>query len=170
MRRLLLVLCCSATALSAQQAGTFIALPNWNDRTIEDVVTPFTVDASKDKVYAAVKAAYEDLNLTIDMDNRPGGVIGIQRVKGQTMFAGFRMSRLFDCGELTIAVPNADSYRLTIVFLTFVDAQDPSHTRLRVAVVASGVPSTGSRTATVSCGSKGVLEQKLVDLVQAHLK
>ena len=69
-----------------------------------------------------------------------------------------------------IGVPNADSYRLTIMFIAFVDAQDPSHTQLRVGLVASGVPSTGSRTAAVQCGSKGALEQKLVDLVQAHLK
>jgi hypothetical protein len=171
MRRLLIVLCCSVTALSAQQSRSLVSLSAWTVKfPIEDVAIPFTLAASSEKSYAALKTAYEDLNLTIDTDNPPGGIVGVQLAKAQTMFAGFRMSRLFDCGEGTNGVPNADSFRLSIVFLTLVDAQDASHTKLRIGVVASAVPSSGSRTGAVQCGSKGVLEQKLVDLASAHLK
>ena len=171
MRRLLIALFCSATTLSAQQSRAMVGLAGWNDKfPIEDVVIPFTLDAPVGKAYAAVKTAYEDLNLTIDMDNPAGGLVGVQLFRGQTNFAGFRMSRLFDCGSGTTGAQNADSYRLTIVFLTLVDKQDATHTKIRVGAVASGVPTGGGRSAGVQCGSTGILEQKLVELAGAHLK
>jgi hypothetical protein len=171
MRRLLFALCCTATTLSAQQSRAMIGLAGWNDKfPIEDVTIPFALAAPVGKAYTAVKTAYEDLNLTVDMDNASAGLVGVQLFKGQTTFAGFRMSRLFDCGAGTTGSQNADSYRLTIVFLTLVDPQDATHTKLRVGVVASGVPTGGSRSAAVQCSSTGLLEQKLVDLATMHLK
>lgn len=171
MRRLILALCCSVTTLSAQTTRSMIGLAGWKNKfPIEDVAIPFTLDAPVVKSFAAIKTAYEDLNLTVDMSDPVNGLVGVQLVKGQTTFAGFRMSRLFDCGSGTSGVPNADSYRLTIVFLTLLDAQDAAHTKLRIGVVASAVPSAGSRSDALQCSSTGVLEQKLVDLAGAHLK
>jgi hypothetical protein len=80
------------------------------------------------------------------------------------------MSRIFDCGEKSTMGPNADSYRLTIVFLALLDSLDASHTKLRVGFVASAVPSSGSRTEALQCGSTGVIEAKLVELASARLK
>jgi hypothetical protein len=171
MRRLLFVLCCTAATLSAQQSRAMIGLAGWRDKfPIEDVTLPFTLDAPKDKAFAAVKSAYEDLNLTVGVNDPAAGTIGIQRIAAQTTFAGFRMSRLFDCGTNGTGAANADTYRLNIVFLSLIDAQDASHTKLRIGVVANGVPNGGSTAQAVQCGSTGMLEQKLADLAAAHVK
>jgi len=171
MRRLLIALSCAATALSAQTSRSMVGLAAWKQTfPIESVALPFTIDAPAAKAYAAVKVAYEDLNLTIDKDDPTAGLVGIQLVKGQTAFAGFRMPRLFDCGDAAVGGPNAGTYRLSIVFLTLVDKVDDAHTKLRIGLVASAVQPAGSRTEAVRCSSTGVLEQKLVDLTNAHVK
>ncbi len=171
MRRLLLAVCCAATSLSAQESRSMVGLAAWkNTFPIETVTIPFTLDAPAVKAYAAVKEAYADLNLSIDKDDPTGGLIGIQLFKGQTSFAGFRMARLFDCGDAAVGGPNANTYRLSIVFLTLVDRVDDGHTKLRIGVVASAVQPAGTRAEAVRCASSGVLEQKLVDFANAHLK
>jgi hypothetical protein len=171
MRRLLFALCCTVSTLSAQQSRAMVGLAGWRDKfPIEDVTLPFSLDAPKDKAFAAVKSAYEDLNLTVDVTDPIAGTVGVQRIAGQTAFAGFRLSRLFDCGTNGTGAANADTYRLNIVFLTLLDAQDASHTKLRIGVVANAIPAGGSTAQAVQCGSTGVLERKLVDLAGAHLK
>jgi hypothetical protein len=171
MRRILFVLCCAATTLSAQQSRAMIGLAGWKNRfPVEDVAIPFTLDASKEKSFAALKTAYEDLNLTPDVNDAALGIVGVQLVKVSTTFAGLRMSRAFDCGAGSMGAQNADSYRLSVVFLTLVDAQDARHTKLRIGVVASGVAAGGSPSSAVQCSSTGALEAKLVELATAHLK
>jgi hypothetical protein len=171
MRRLLFAICLAAPSLVAQQSRAMIGLPGFRDKfPIEDVTVPFTLDAPLAKSYAAVKAAFADLKVPLDMDDSVGGLVGRQLSKAQNMFAGYRMSRIFDCGISPAMVPNADSYRLTISFLALLDPQDASHTRLRVGFVAGAVPVTGSRADGLQCGSTGVIEAKLVGLASTHLK
>lgn len=171
MRRLLCSLCLTATPLAAQHSRAMIGLPGFLDKfPIEDVAVPFTLDAPVTRSYTAVKAAFEDLKLPLDVDDSTGGLVGKQHTNAQVAFAGTRMSRLFDCGEKSTAGPNADSYRLTIVFLALLDPLDSAHTKLRVGFAAGAVPSSGSRSDGVQCGSKGVMEAKLADLVNKHLR
>jgi hypothetical protein len=65
---------------------------------------------------------------------------------------------------------NADSFRLTIVFLALLDPVDASHTKLRVGFVAGAEPVSGPRGNAVQCGSTGVIEAKLVELASNRLK
>lgn len=171
MRRLLLALCCAAASLPAQATRASIGLPGFVDRfPIEDVTILFTLNAPRGTSYAAVKAAFADLKIPLTVDDSSGGLVGNQRSLAQLNFAGYRMSRIFDCGEGGTVGPHADSYRLTIVVLALLDSVDASHTKLQVGVVAGATPPTGSRTDAVQCGSKGTLEAKLVELASARLK
>jgi hypothetical protein len=171
MRRLFFAVCCTAATLAAQPSRAIVGLAGWpNKFPIEDVTLSFTLDAPLAKSYAAVKAAFAELKVPIDMDNPAGGLVGVQLAKAQTKFAGYRMSRIFDCGQKSTMGPNADSYRLTIVFLALLDSLDASHTKLRVGFVASAVPSSGSRTDALQCGSTGAIEAKLAELASARLK
>src|ERR1035437_7775744 len=95
MRRLLFVVCCAATTLVAQPSRAMIGLVGWRDKfPIEDVTLPFTLDAPLAKSYAAVKAAFAELKVRIDMDDPAGGLVGVQLTKAQNTFAGYRMSRI----------------------------------------------------------------------------
>ena len=171
MRRLLLVLCCAAAPLAAQQSRALIWLPGWIQKfPIEDVTTPFTLDAPMSRSYAAVKAAFADLKVPVNVDDPVNHVVGSQQISAQVSFAGYRMSRLLDCGERTSTGPNADSFRVTIVFLALLDPVDSTHTKVRAGFAAGGIPATGTRSDGVQCGSKGVIEAKLEALASAHLK
>ena len=171
MRRLLFAVCCLASSVAAQPSRAMIALGGWRSKfPIEDVTVPFTLDAPLAKSYAAVKAAFAGLKVSLSVDDSTGGLVGKQYASAQTMFAGYRMSRIFDCGVSSTMGPNADSFRLTIVFLALLDRLDATHTKLRVGFVASAVPSSGSRSAEVQCGSTGVIEAKLVELANTHLQ
>jgi hypothetical protein len=171
MRRLLIALSCVSASLPAQATRASIGLPGFVDRfPIEDVTIVFTLDAPLGKSYAAVKAAFADLKIPLTVDDSSGGIVGSGRSLAQLNFAGYKMSRLFDCGEGATVGPHADSYRLTIVFLALLDSVDASHTKLQVGVVAGATSPTGSRADAVQCGSKGELEAKLVELASARLK
>ena len=148
-----------------------IWVPGWMQKfPIEDVTSPFTLDAPMAKSYAAVKAAFADLKIAMDVDDPENRVLGNQSLNAQVSFAGYRMSRVFDCGERTNSGPNADSFRVSIVFLALLDPVDSTHTKLRVGLAAGAIPATGTRSESVRCGSKGVIEEKLVTLASAHLK
>ena len=167
----LLACCCLASPLAAQQSRALIGLPGFIDKfPIEDVTTPFTLDAPLFKSYDAVKAAFDALKVPVDVDDSVSRIVGLQHGAAQVRFAGYRMSQLFDCGESGMTGPNADSYRLTVVFLALLDPVDSTHTSLRVGVVAGAVPAGGSRSAAVQCGSTGALEAKLDELAAARLK
>jgi hypothetical protein len=171
MRKLLFVLCVASSSLSAQKTRASIGLPGFVDRfPIEDVTIPFTLDAPVGKAYAAVKAAFADLKIPLTTDDSAAGLVGNQRALAQLEFGGFRMSRIFDCGESTTMGHRADSYRLTIVLLALLDPLDASHTKLQVGLVAGATPGTGARSDAVQCGSSGTLEAKLVALATARLK
>ena len=117
-----------------------------------------------------MKAAFGDLKIPLTTDDPAGGIVGTQRALAQIEFAGFRMSRILDCGENITMGHRADTYRVTIVFLALMDSLDASHTKLQLGFVAGATPPTGARSDAVQCGSTGVIEAKLVALANARLK
>jgi hypothetical protein len=171
MRRLLFVLCCAGSSLAAQKTRASIGLPGWRDKfPIEDVVQPFTLDAPLQKSFVAVQAAFADLKLPVNVADTVAWMVGQQRVAAQVSYAGYRMSKVFDCGQSATAGENADTFRLLVVFLVLFDPVDASHTRLQVGLVAGADPPGGPHLNAVQCGSKGVLEDKLVEAAKNHLK
>jgi hypothetical protein len=171
IRRGFLLLFCASSSLAAQKTRASIGLPGFGERfPIEDVTVPFTIDAPAAKVAAAVQQAFGELKVPADMADSATGTYGTLRLKAQINFAGYRMSKLLDCGQNTTTGPNADSYRVTIVFLALLDAADATHTKLQVGFVAGAEPPAGGRASALQCGSTGVMEAKFVDLVNKHLK
>jgi|SRR5579862_3039047 len=171
MRRLLVTLCCATTVLTAQQTRARIGLPGYKDMfPIEDVTLPFTLDAPPARSYAAVKAAFADLKVPVEVDDSAGGIVGTQKTQARINFAGYKLSRLFDCGTRPMGGANADSFRITMVFLALLDADGVNRTKLRVGFVGGGEPVGGSAREAVVCSSSGVIEAKLVELASTHLK
>jgi hypothetical protein len=161
-----------AAPLGAQATRASIGLPGWSQPfTIESVATPaVTLDAPYDKAYAAIKAAFGDLKVQTVVDDPTHGIVGDQNAHAFVSYADQRASRLLDCGQNSMGASNADTYRLTIVFLALVDKQDDTHTKVQVGFVAGAVPPTAGLSDGLQCGSKGVLEEKLVQLANKRLK
>lgn len=169
MRHSLLILLCAASTMAAQASRARIGLPGYRDIfPIEDVTVPFELGAPMAQSYAAVKSAFAELQLELGVDDSAAGLIGNKKLSARVNFLGYRLSRLLDCGMNTMG-QNADTFRLSIVFLALLDRVDTTHTKLRVGFVAGGEPISGARRDAVTCGSTGVIEAKLAQLASRHL-
>jgi len=169
MRHSLLVLLCAASALAAQESRARIGLPGYRDIfPIEDVTVPYELGAPFGKSYVAVKAALAELKVELSVDDSAAGLIGNKKLSARLNFLGYQLSRLLDCGMNTMG-QNADSFRLSIVFLALLDPIDATHTKLRVGFIGGGEPVSGPRRDAVTCGSTGVIEAKLAQLVSRRL-
>ncbi len=170
MRRLISAFCCVASTLAAQPTRARIGLPGFQDMfPIEDVTVSYALNSPIGRSYAAVKAAFGELKVPVNVDDSTGGIVGNMKVSARTSFAGYLLSRVLDCGMSNLG-QNADSFRLTLVFLALLDPVDASHTKLRVGFVAGAEPVSGPSRNAVSCGSTGVIEAKLVELASKNLK
>ena len=170
MRRMLLLLLCAASTLAAQESRARIGLPGFKDIfPIEDVTVPYELNGSFGRSYAAVKAAFVELKLDLSVDDSVAGLLGNKKLSARVNFLGFPLSRLLDCGMTTMG-QNADSFRLSIVFLALLDPIDATRTKLRLGFIAGGEPVSGPRRDAVTCGSTGVLESRLVQLASARLR
>lgn len=171
MRRALLLLCCATSLAAAQQTRARIALPGYRDMfAIEDVALPFTLNAPVDSAFSAVKAAFAELKIPVTVDDTDGWLLGNQKFTATGTLAGYRLSRVLDCGMRPMGGANADSFRLTIVLLALFDTDDGLHTKLRLGFAAGGEPVGGASRDAVTCGSTGVLEARIVELATSHLK
>jgi hypothetical protein len=157
-------------ALPAQETRARIRLPGFRDPfPIEEITVQFELKAPMGKAFDAVTAAFEDLKLPTVVSDRPKGLLGNTKIQAMVNMAGHRLSRVFDCGSKS-TTQNADSYRLSIVFLALLDSVNATHTTLRVGLVASGEPQGGSIGQAVTCASSGLLEQELFEHAQNHVR
>jgi hypothetical protein len=167
--RLLLTLAWAVSTLAAQQSRARIGLPGYKDLfSIEDVSMPFELRAPAGKSFAAVKAAFADLKVPVTVDDSAGLIVGNMRLTARFTFGDYRLSKLFDCGMSSLG-QNADRFRLTFVFLALLDSTDATHTKLRVGLIAGGVPVDGPSRDAVTCGSTGMMEAKLVELATKRI-
>jgi hypothetical protein len=171
MRRILVLLLGCVAATASAQSRARVTLAGFREPiAIEDVSTPFTIDASAGKTFTALRTAFAELKIPLDVVDSAGGLIGNAKLSAVTMFAGQRLGKLFDCGASAGGSNNADSYRLSIVLLALVDANGANSTKLRIGFVASGTDIGGATKMAVTCGSSGALEGKLAELVKANAK
>jgi len=173
-RRLFSVLCLApialAVSLGAQETRARIRLPGFKEPfPIEDVVVPFELNAAFSKAFAAVAAAFDDLELPVNISDKSQGLVGNTKIQALRDLAGNRLTRLLDCGSKSTGL-NAETYRISLVFLALLDSIDANHTKVRVGFTAGAEPPGGSARDAVNCSSSGVLEQQLIDLAKLRLR
>ena len=82
--------------------------------------------------------------------------------------AGSALSRYVDCGA-GMTGPRADSHRVQMPLLLFIDAAPEGKTKLRIALAASAQDNSGTSNSPVTCGSTGALEGQLRRAIGAQL-
>jgi hypothetical protein len=169
MRNLALAVLCVASSLQAQSSRARIRLPGYLDPfPIEDVTSTFALDAPLARSYGAVKAAFDDLHVPLSTDEGRGALLGNQHIKSVASFAGYRLSRLVDCGSSTTGL-NADSFRVSLVFLVLLDSTDATHTQVRIGFIGGGEPIASAMRQGVQCASTGVMEARLMEIASKRL-
>jgi hypothetical protein len=167
---LFLLLCAAALPLGAQQSRAVISLPGYlAPFRIEDVAVPYSFDAPAARVYAAVKASFDEMRIPLTVDDTTARLVGNGKLEARANFSDVRLSRLFDCGASATG-QNADNYRLSFVLLVLYDADGPTRTKVQIGFVAGGQDLTGMSKVAVTCGSTGKFEEKVQGLIAKHLR
>lgn len=127
-----------------------------------------TVRAPMGETFAAVRATYAALKLPREWADSANGQLGTLRARVTYQLGGERLSVYFNCGNgLTGA--NADTWRLTIAIVTFLQPAGDGKVRLGTGAVAEAQDMSGVSTEPAMCGSTGLLEARILKDVRGKL-
>ncbi|HMN10543.1 MAG TPA: hypothetical protein PKC83_17335 [Gemmatimonadaceae bacterium] len=127
-----------------------------------------TVAAPMGETFAAVRATYAALKLPREWADSANGQLGTLRARMTYRLGGERLSVYFNCGQgLTGA--NADTWRLTIAMVTFLQPASDGRTRVGTGLVAEAQDMSGTSVEPAMCGSTGLLEERILKDVRARL-
>ena len=133
---------------------------------VEPGIATALLPVAPDSVWSALPEAFARLGIAEVSYDSTRMAIGNPDFSARRI-GGERLSRYFDCGMGLTAVPNADSYRLSISALAQVSGSN-TETQLTVTVDAFGRPRAVSGN-PVHCQSKGLLEERIIEIVEQIL-
>ena len=170
MRRILLLvgLCgCASAAPPPPRAPTILV--DQGVLTGDQPVSSHTsIAAPPATVWIAARKAYADLGIPLTFDNPPSHQLGNPNFYRQRTFSGESMAQLVDCGQGPEGL-NAASYRIYMSLLTTVMPADNGHTNVEVTLVPFGQDVTEGSSDRIPCGSKGKIEQMVLDHITANV-
>ena len=127
-----------------------------------------TMSAPMGETFAAVRAVYAALKLPREWADSANGQLGALRARATYQLGGERLSVYFNCGQ-GITGANADTWRLTIAMVTFLQPAGDGRTRVGTGAVAEAQDMSGTSTEPAMCGSTGLLEARILKDVRARL-
>lgn len=127
-----------------------------------------TMSAPMGETFAAVRAVYAALKLPREWADSANGQLGTLRARATYQLGGERLSVYFNCGQ-GITGSNADTWRLTIALVTFLQPAGDGRTRVGTGAVAEAQDMSGTSTEPAMCGSTGLLEARILKAVRARL-
>lgn len=161
----LYLLACCAPLLGAQDVR--INMEPWRESVLMDTLRQnHDLDLPPTKVYDAVLKAFAALDIPVGNTAGNIGVIGSERFMRYHALAGEPLSKAFDCGEGPTG-KFADSYRIEIAVVAYVEPRPGGGSRLGLASIASGRDPTGPYRYPKECASTGRLERRIVDRVKS---
>jgi hypothetical protein len=165
-----LLLCCTGTALQAQFARARVWLPGWPSQIAIDTMTTSVeeIPAPVGKVYHAAVAVFDELKIPVDIkDSTARSMVANLAIVKTHSLAGSQISRWYSCGD-GMTGPNADSYRITMAIAVFIDAKDPSTSKIRIGSAGGGQDMQGNAKDPIQCFSKGTIEAFIIQKVKAR--
>ncbi|MGQ0649744.1 MAG: hypothetical protein ACT4P7_19500 [Gemmatimonadaceae bacterium] len=150
-----------ATSLGAQRSRMRVALPGFGAQIVMDTVGEMIdVDAPPSKVFRAATLVFRNLKIPVDVSDSTAGFLGAAKLTRTRNLAGSALSRYLECGS-GMTGPRADSHRVMMPLLVFIDPAPNERSRMRIAMVASAQDNSGTSNSPVQCGSTGALEGQL---------
>ena len=121
------------------------------------------------RAFAALVLAYQQLRIPVSVSDSARRYLGNLHFTKMQRLGSSALSQLIDCG-VGMTGPRADQYRVHLAVVSRVDSLPDGRSRLRSTVVAGAEDVQGPSKDPVKCGSTGVLESRLGDIVAMHLK
>jgi hypothetical protein len=128
-----------------------------------------TLPASAGAVFFAARQVFFELKIPTPLaDSARGYLINGRFIKLRSL-AGSPLSAYLNCGY-GMTGPNADSFRVTMAIAALVDAISPNTSRLRLTVLAGAESTEGASKSAVTCGSTGVLEERILRTIRVKIR
>jgi len=127
---------------------------------------PDTLAVSAAKVWAALPAVYEELGVPLTVVDSASLYLGSVRVTTRRPVGGLRLSMILECGTGNYG-PNAERYTVQLTVVSGVRSLDAGHSTIETRVVGSA--SQNGLSNSVKCGTNGMLEEKIVNMLRDKL-
>lgn len=164
-----MTLLCAAMpgALSAQSPPIRLRLPGFfTPMSVDSVATaPVAVPASREVTYKAATAVLTELKIPVTTQDPALRVLGNGSARVIRKLGRERLSSYLNCGS-GITGSHADSWRITMALFVWVEAVSPTESRIRVGLLAGAQDVEGVSKDPVACGSTGVFETQLAEMIQ----
>jgi hypothetical protein len=125
-----------------------------------------TIAAPPSVVWAATKKVYGALGVPLTVDDPAGHQLGNANFYASRQFAGQPMTKFVDCGN-GMTGQKAATYRIYMSLITVVESDGGSGSRVHTTFVALGQDVSEGSTDRIACGTKGTLEQLVLDQIAA---
>lgn len=123
-----------------------------------------TIAAPPAAVWTAAKKVYASLGIPLTVENPAAHQLGNPNFYAARQFAGQPMTKFVDCGN-GMTGAKAASYRIYMSLLTTVESDGGSGSRVQTIFVPMGQDVTEGSTDRIACGTKGTLEQLVLDQI-----
>lgn len=121
------------------------------------------------EVFKATAAVMEtELKIELKVRDSTAGLVGNMELVKMRSLGRTPLSRYVSCGQ-GMTGPNADSYRVYLALIAFVDTVPGKGTRLGVALAAAAQDLQGSSKQPVKCSTTGALEGQIRKSVAARI-
>lgn len=127
------------------------------------VAVPFDAEAS----FRALPSIYDSLGVQVNAIDPAKKTVGNSGYKVRNRLGKLPLSMYVDCGSSQIG-PNADSYDVYLSVMSTVIPDGAGSSKIGTIVDAQARPATYNQAYT-PCSSKGLLETKIVQIVQKRL-
>jgi hypothetical protein len=128
-----------------------------------------TVEFPIDRVWGAMKSAYDSLGIPIGTMDQASHTIGNNSLRIRRRLGDVSMSKYVNCGNVQ-GVQSADSYEVMASIMTRLEpVSGAAQTSLVTSIEAHGRPMTIASD-DVLCPSTGRLEKRIAELVTAQIK
>jgi len=139
-------------------------------RTVgSDPSTVHTIPFAPDQVWRSLPAVFDSIGIPVATLDVPNKKMGNPAFKVRGRLKNVPLSRYIDCGNSTQIGPNADSYDVNINLMAEVRPAPAGATTITTTFEAVARPANFAQSYS-QCSSKGVLETRFSDLVNAQLK
>ncbi len=179
-RRLVALLLTLAAALLSSTAPRLLAaqatpraramLPGMDGPILLDTIgIAIPISGDRDAIFAALGTVFTELKIPVELNDPAHGLMRNLNAEISRRLDGEPMSRYIDCGR-GFSGNNADVYRITLAVAAWIEPNTGDPKSLMVAIAASGRDPAGSKSAYSVCTSRGALEHRIAERVQAMVK
>lgn len=134
-----------------------------------DASSVHVIAFAPDKVWRMLPAVFDSLGIPVATLDPAKRTIGNSGFKVRGRLKNVPLSRFIDCGNSTQVGPNADSYEVNITLLADVRPGDAGAANVTLAFQPFARPTNFSQQFS-QCASKGVLESRFIDILNARLQ